>query len=113
MFTLLGDANLDGTVNAEDYTAFSHNVGQSGMMWDDGDFNYDGTVNAEDYTLFAHNLGQSAVLASPGDMINNGADLEINSTSLTIASVPDPASLCLLLLGAAGFLARRRRIVRG
>ncbi len=51
MFTLLGDANLDGTVNAEDFTPFSHNLGRNGG-WDEGDFNYDGTVNAEDFTPF-------------------------------------------------------------
>ena len=59
-FTLLGDANLDGTVNAEDFTPFSHNLGKSGTVWDQGDFNYDGTVNAEDFTSFSHNLGQTA-----------------------------------------------------
>ncbi len=59
MYTLLGDANLDGTVNAEDFTLFSSHLGQSGMMWDDGDFNYDGTVNAEDFTLLSQNSGQA------------------------------------------------------
>ena len=55
MYTLLGDANLDGTVNSEDFTLFSQNLGQSGMMWDDGDFNYDGTVNSEDFTPLSDN----------------------------------------------------------
>jgi hypothetical protein len=64
LYTLLGDANLDGTVNAEDYTLFSEHIGQTGMMWDDGDFNYDGTVNAEDYTLLSENLGQSSQIAA-------------------------------------------------
>ena len=32
MFTLLGDANLDGTVNSEDFTPFSHNLGQPGCL---------------------------------------------------------------------------------
>ncbi len=63
-YTLLGDANLDGTVNAEDFTQFSEHLGQSGMMWDDGDFNYDGTVNAEDFTPLSQNLGQSASQAA-------------------------------------------------
>ena len=63
MFTLLGDANLDGQVNAEDFTPFSANVGKNGS-WDDGDFNYDGTVNSEDFTPFSADLGQSATLAA-------------------------------------------------
>ena len=65
MYTLLGDANLDGTVNSEDFTPFSHNLNQNGG-WDEGDFNYDGTVNAEDFTPFSHNLNQSASLAASG-----------------------------------------------
>ena len=64
MYTLLGDANLDGTVNSEDFTLFSQNLGKSGMMWDDGDFNYDGTVNTEDFTPLSNNLGQSDQIAA-------------------------------------------------
>jgi hypothetical protein len=106
MFTLLGDANLDGTVNAEDYTPFSHNIGLSGLYWDDGDFNHDGTVNAEDYTSFAHNIGQTASLASPV-----AGPLEPpNNMSLT--SVPEPASASLLVVGGLAALRRRRRATR-
>jgi hypothetical protein len=102
MFTLLGDANLDGTVNAEDYTPFAEHIGQSGMSWDDGDFNYDGTVNAEDYTLFAHNIGQSAVLAA-----TNGVLESANGISLT--NVPEPTCAGMILTAGLGFLRRRRR----
>jgi hypothetical protein len=103
MFTLLGDANLDGTVNAEDYTPFSHNIGLSGMYWDDGDFNYDGTVNAEDYTLFAHNIGQSASLAAGGLEAANG---------INIANVPEPMSAGMMVMAGLGMLRRRRRLSR-
>jgi hypothetical protein len=102
MFTLLGDANLDGTVNAEDYTPFSHNLGQSGMMWDDGDFNYDGTVNAEDYTLFSHNIGQSAALAAAAGPLQ-AAD------GISLANVPEPGCASLLVMAGLGVLHRRRR----
>jgi hypothetical protein len=99
MFTLLGDANLDGTVNSEDFTPFSHNLGLSGAVWDEGDFNYDGTVNAEDFTSFSHNLNQSAVLA--------GGLEEANSISL--ANVPEPASAGMIVIAGLGILHRRRR----
>jgi hypothetical protein len=100
MFTLLGDANLDGTVNAEDYTEFSHNIGQSGMYWDDGDFNYDGTVNAEDFTPFSTNLGQSAgEAAAAGGLISTDG----------MQDVPEPALAGLMMLGSVGAIARRRR----
>jgi autotransporter-associated beta strand protein len=107
MFTLVGDANLDGTVNAEDYTPFSHNIGQSGMSWDDGDFNYDGTVNAEDYTPFSHDIGQSASLAASETGTLNGSLLAANG--LDMASVPEPTSIGLITAGVVGMLARRRR----
>ncbi len=98
MYTLLGDANLDGTVNAEDFTLFSQNLGQSGG-WDAGDFNYDGTVNAEDFTLFSGNLGESDAQAG---VLNE-------QSSISLASVPEPASIGLAAITGFGLLARRRR----
>ncbi len=101
MFTLLGDANLDGIVNSEDFTPFSANVGKNGS-WDNGDFNYDGTVNSEDFTPFSANLGQSATLAAAAGVLEG-------ANGLSLANVPEPASIGLMALGAVGVLARRRR----
>ena len=98
-YTLLGDANLDGTVNAEDFTPLSHNLSESGAVWDQGDFNYDGTVNSEDFTPFSHNINQSAVLASGLDLANG----------ISLTNVPEPASAGILLMAGFGFLRRRRR----
>ena len=36
MFTLLGDANLDGTVNSEDFTPFSNNLSEFGPLLGSG-----------------------------------------------------------------------------
>jgi hypothetical protein len=47
-YTWIGDANLDGVVNAGDLSAMS----PTGTTWATGDFNYDGKVNANDYALF-------------------------------------------------------------
>jgi autotransporter-associated beta strand protein len=104
MFTLLGDANLDGTVNSEDFTPFSHNLNQNGG-WDQGDFNYDGTVNAEDFTPFSHNLNQSAVLAASAGVL--ASSVQFSSISLT--NVPEPGSMGLVTLIAGGLLVRRKR----
>jgi autotransporter-associated beta strand protein len=106
MFTLLGDANLDGTVNSEDFSQFSHNLGQSGMMWDDGDFNYDGTVNSEDFSLFSTNLGQSASLATAAGV------LELANNGLGLANVPEPACAGMMVMAGLGILSRRRQSSR-
>jgi fibronectin-binding autotransporter adhesin len=101
MFTLLGDANLDGTVNSEDFTPFSANLSKNGL-WDDGDFNYDGTVNAEDFSPFSHNLGQSAALAAAAGTLEG-------ANGISLANVPEPASVGLLVVSGLGILGRRRR----
>jgi fibronectin-binding autotransporter adhesin len=100
-YTLLGDANLDGTVNSEDFTPFSTNLGLSGG-WDKGDFNYDGTVNSEDFTPFSSNLNQSAIFAAAA------GPLEV-SNGISLTNVPEPASTGLLALGGLCALRRRRR----
>jgi hypothetical protein len=105
MFTLLGDANLDGIVNSEDFTPFSANVGKNGG-WDQGDFNYDGTVNSEDFTPFSANLGKSASLASQA-----GA-LEV-ANGISLANVPEPASVGMMVMAGLGILRRRRRAPKG
>jgi autotransporter-associated beta strand protein len=102
MYTLLGDANLDGTVNSEDFSLFSHNLGESGMMWDDGDFNYDGTVNSEDFASFSHNLGQTASLAAAAGVLESA-----NGFNLT--NVPEPVSAGMMVMAGLGILRRRRR----
>lgn len=60
-YTLVGDANLDGWVNASDLAMMS----PTGTTWDQGDFNYDGKVNADDYALFMLGAEISAQLGRP------------------------------------------------
>ena len=62
-YTLLGDSDLNGSVDSSDFTALSQNFNQSGMSWVNGDFNYDGVVNALDFNILASNFG--APLSAP------------------------------------------------
>jgi len=59
MFTVEGDANLDGTTNTTDFTTVSRNFGAGGT-WDTGDFNYDGTTQLADLLILTRNFGKSA-----------------------------------------------------
>jgi hypothetical protein len=63
-YTLMGDANLDGYVNGEDFTLLAANFNQSVTGWDRGDFNYDGYANGEDFTVLSANFNQGANIAA-------------------------------------------------
>ncbi|MGA2443219.1 MAG: PEP-CTERM sorting domain-containing protein, partial [Tepidisphaeraceae bacterium] len=107
-YTLLGDANLDGLVNAADFTILAANFNQPVTAWDQGDFNYDGLVNAADFTDLAANFNQSdSSAASAGDVAALDAFAAANGISL--ANVPEPGSIALLGLGSLGLLRHRRR----
>jgi autotransporter-associated beta strand protein len=84
MYTLPGDATLDGKVDGSDLAVIS----SSGTTWTTGDFNYDGVVNADDLSLF---------------------ELGAAIGSLPAAPVPEPASCMLTIMSAAGVLSSRRR----
>src|SRR5262249_15997067 len=64
-YTLYGDANLDGVVNALDFNAVANNFGTGGKFWSQGDFNYDGTVNTLDFTALAGNFGSALLADAP------------------------------------------------
>ena len=59
MYTLCGDANLDGVVNGADLNTVLSNYNKTGMYWSQGDFNYDGTVNGADLNMVLSNYNQS------------------------------------------------------
>ena len=109
MYTLLGDANLDGAVNGTDFAILASNfnkadaAGHSG--WDEGDFNYDGSVNGSDFADLASNFNKGASQAADLTALDSFAA----SNGLS-ADVPEPATLGLLSLGAIGLLRRRRRV---
>ena len=67
LYTLLGDANLDGKVNGIDFNLMAADFNQAVTNgWDQGDFNYDGKVNGIDFNLMTANFNQAAQIAVPG-----------------------------------------------
>jgi hypothetical protein len=109
-YTLLGDANLDGTVNGADFSILAANFGQGYTNWDQGDFLYTSAVNGADFTALAHNFGQgdnrAAVAVSSADWAAVDAFAAANGLS---ATVPEPASIGLVAIGVLPLLRRRRR----
>jgi hypothetical protein len=115
-YTLLGDANLDGSVTGNDFTILIGNFGKSflpngnAVGWDDGDFEYSGSVTGNDFTDLLGNLGKTAqgtaVVLPASDWAAVDAFAAANDL---MADVPEPASAGLAVIAAMGALARRRR----
>jgi autotransporter-associated beta strand protein len=103
-YTLLGDANLDASVNGVDFGILAANFNKSVSRWDQGDFNYDGSVNGIDFGALAANFekGASGASADQWDVL-----VAFAAANGLMADVPEPGALSLLV-GGAGILARRR-----
>ncbi len=113
-YTLLGDANLDGTVNGSDFSILAANFGLGVTNWDQGNFLFGSSVNGSDFSALAANFGQGD---SGADVAVSQADIDaLDSFAIanglplpTFASVPEPASAGLLLAGIILTTRRRRR----
>ncbi len=82
-----GDANEDGSVDVTDLGILATNYGASGTWgWGDGDFDGDTVVNVNDLGILATNYGIG-----------------------TVSAVPEPSTLCLLIIGMLAFAWRRRK----
>jgi len=89
-YTLMGDADLNGSVDSVDFNFLAANFGASSQKWLEGDFNYDGAVDTVDFNSLAANFGAALPASSFG------------------ALIPEPTSLAIIgLLGVS--LSRRLR----
>jgi len=83
----LGDGNLDGTVDGQDFIAWNARKFTGSLLWSEGNFNGDGFVDGQDFILWNGNKFTS----SDGFSV-----------------VPEPGAALLLGLAVLG-LARNRR----
>jgi hypothetical protein len=119
-YTYYGDALLTGSVTALDYTQIDngYNEDQSYLEqnpggtalpatgWYNGDFNYDGTINGDDYTLIDNAFNSQGSVSLAG--VSAGPAEMIASDTAQIATVPEPTSLMMVVIGGSALLARRR-----
>jgi autotransporter-associated beta strand protein len=112
-YTLLGDADLNRTVNGIDFGILAANFNHTVTSWDQGDFDYNGIVNGIDFTALAANFNQAASgAASAGASAADYAALDaFAAANGLLADVPEPATLSvgLALIGLLQCRPRRRR----
>ncbi len=92
-YTFIGDANLSGQVNLDDFTALAAGFGLPSTRWASGDFNFDGLTNLDDFTALAANFG----LSLPAELPRAAAVPEVSAFTAIMA-----------LLGSAGLFGRSR-----
>src|SRR5207248_10647730 len=87
MYTWGGDANLDGTLNGDDYFQIDSHFNQDGIVFGyyNGDFNYDGAINGDDYFIIDSNWNTGST-ATP---FPTGAGVP------GVLPVPDPGGAAL------------------
>jgi autotransporter-associated beta strand protein len=113
MYTLLGDANLDGKVNGIDFNLMAANFNQTVTNgWDEGDFNYDGKVNGNDFVILADNFNQFASQSAVSAADWTALDSFAAANGISLANVPEPASAGITVAVGIAILRRRRRSSR-
>lgn len=113
-YTYLGDTDLDGDVDGDDFSGFLAGAGAGAGGWVLGDFDYNLLVNGDDFSSFiaGYNafLGSGPLLISSGEVNAMFAQAQAGTLSFEAFSavVPEPTGLLIFAAVGAGVLRRRR-----
>jgi hypothetical protein len=102
-YTFAGDCDLDGDVDVADLGALA-SAWQTSGPWTAGDFDYNGLVNVADLGILATNW--QAGVGSP--LGPESLQQALSSLGLPFVSIPEPASLVMMILGTIGLKCRLR-----
>jgi len=94
-YTLVGDANLDGTVGIADYTRIDAGFISKGALtgWANGDFNYDGSIDGSDYTLIDNAFNAESTGATTLQyQLGNALDVAAEQAQKTVADIGTSAN---------------------
>jgi hypothetical protein len=58
-YTYYGDANLNRTVELNDFSAFAASFNTSSSLWSSGDFNFNGSIELNDFSALAANFNKT------------------------------------------------------
>lgn len=109
--SILGDANHDGSLDADDFLAIDRGIANALTGWRNGDFNADGIIDSADYLLIDQTFVQpSGGALDPAFAAEREARFGSDYVSSLIASVPEPTGgLAVAAVMAVAGLSRRRR----
>jgi autotransporter-associated beta strand protein len=110
MYTFFGDANLDGTVNADDYSLVDRGLAMGRTGWMNGDFDYSGTVNSGDYLLMDRAFSFQSGGLSPSFLSMREAQFGADYVAALAASVPEPSAMAGIFTAGVAAAGRRRRV---
>jgi hypothetical protein len=100
MYTYAGDANLDGFISGDDYSAIDFAIAVPGASgWSNGDFNYDGFISGDDYSTIDFNIVAQGAPFAAG----------VAGGLAGVAAVPEPSGLAFAAAAMLGAEAGRRR----
>jgi hypothetical protein len=108
-YTLLGDADLNGTVNGIDFGILAANFNKTVSGWDQGDFDYNNIVNGLDFTALAANFNKADSGAAGLSALSDPALVAFAEANGLMADVPEPTCTATIAIAATCLVARRRR----
>jgi hypothetical protein len=92
-YTYAGDANLDGTVNGDDYSLIDHGYSTHATGWANGDFTYDGAINIADYALTDNAYATQGMSLGKSFVAGASPSVLIDPTPAAATAIASPATI--------------------